>query len=159
MNLVEMLNNDELKKHSVDIECDINKKIKLLNLSEKRVAELKEMKYKYCCLNLNDCGNTKIEFIKLENLVGSCRPNMRHTWYGNLEDLHKMVNFERFLNKENFEIYLKNMSEEDLPDVIEFQDEYYINGNGRHRLTIAKCVGVERIKAVVISVKSQIDKE
>ncbi|WP_414150286.1 hypothetical protein ACIZ62_12740 [Acetobacterium carbinolicum] len=150
--------NHEFEENFEEIECNMDYKIKKLGLTQERIEDLRNMTCKSIKINYIEIGKIE-EYIELSRLVGSCRPNLGNTWYDNLEDLHKTTNFERYLNKENFEKYLKNMSEEDLPDVIEFQDEYYINGNGRHRLTIAKCVGVERIKAVVGSMKSQLDKE
>ncbi len=40
------------------------------------------------------------------------------------------------------------------PEVVEIDSKYYIAGNGRHRLTIAKCLGGIQALAVVLRKQS-----
>lgn len=53
-----------------------------------------------------------------------------------------VLDFDRYANKHQFEKFLNNTDfcnkAFGLPQVIEYQGEYYVIGNRNHRLTIAK---------------------
>lgn len=139
--------NNNYKEEDRGIEAKIEK----LKIPLERVEELENMK----CKDFPDIDCSKKEMvvveeeINLDKLVGWNRLDNGKNWLENLGNLHKFINFTMYNEKEEFENFMNKQSY-DLPEVIEYQNEYYINGNGKHRLTIAKCVGVTKVKALVI---------
>lgn len=135
-------NNDSM------LEYDIAQRVKILGISEKRQNELKKMKVK----EIPRDGNyeNSIKKISTDNIVGVARPTIwANTWWDMLlpECCHKNYIFKLF-NIDTFDEVLLNPNE-DYPTVIEInKEEYYISGDGLHRLTIAKCLGNK--KAVVV---------
>ena len=141
-NMADIFKNDNYEEEDRSIEV----KIKKLEISSERVEELRK-------INCKDLPNIDyadkemvVEDIELDKLVGWNRFDNGKNWIENLANLHKFINFDRYKGKEEFEIFI-NMQSDDLPSVIEYQNEYYVDGNGKHR---AKCVGVTKIPAAVI---------
>lgn len=64
-----------------------------------------------------------------------------------------MRNFNEY-KKEKFEkIILDPPTIDNTPQVIKFGNNYYIDGEGKHRLTMAKCLGLEIVVADVIHIQ------
>lgn len=85
--------------------------------------------------------------IHMTDLVGTARPDATNDWVDYLDSLHKMVNFEH--DPESFHRILMDPPYDNLPEVIKYCRGYYIAGNGKHRLTIGKCVGVATAKVLI----------
>ena len=136
------------------INMDIINKIKILGLSQERVNQLQSMKLKAPVFDINKVKliNT-VETINVDDVVGVCRNNTANTWLLMLYDefCHKNSNFEEF-NYSSFKKLLLNEPLDGLPIVYEYQNEYYIGGNGLHRLTIAKCLGGMTAKVAVCKI-------
>lgn len=130
-------------------EYDTAQRVKILGISEKRQNELKKMEVKEIP-SVGDYENS-VEEINTDNIIGVARATIwANTWWDMLspECCHKNNNFKLF-NIDTFDKVLLNPDKEDYPSVIETnKEEYYISGNGLHRLTIAKCLGNK--KAVVV---------
>ncbi len=131
---------------------DLEDKIAILNLNENRVSELKRLKLKDLPFDPTDDAIYIKKTINSDKIVGVYRPLHAETWLGMLDSqyCHKTRNFQEFETKglAAFKEFLSHPSEEDLPIVIQYNNEYYIAGEGLHRLTIAKCIG--NIEATVI---------
>ena len=102
--------------------------------------------------NDDELGLPEVIEIELSDLAGTCRNDFHNNWYEALHGLNKKRHFDLFVSKEelNSRIHVVN---DDMPDVIEVDGKYYINSNGRHRLTIAKCRGIKTALVVVRRLK------
>lgn len=88
--------------------------------------------------------------IDLSAVKGLAYDSGFNSWTDCLDKLQKKSNFDKLQDVEQFRNFLLNPADgSELPRVIEYQGCYYIDENGRHRLTMAKCLGVEKAKAVV----------
>ncbi|POC59561.1 hypothetical protein CRN32_04690 [Vibrio vulnificus] len=82
--------------------------------------------------------------INLSELAGINKGDNYDTWLDSLETLKKQDHFTGFTSIQDFENILVNPNNiDELPRVILSNGKYYIDGNGRHRLTIAKCLGLD----------------
>ena len=135
----------EVKEYTVD------DKIQLLGLSEERVEKLKR-------LHTNDINfdydkhlrSPELIEINCDDIVGTTRFD-RMSWLDILGiKLHKRGNFEKYV-KEEFKSFIISGKEpnDGFPEVVKKGNNYYIAGNGLHRLTIAKCIGDMRATVVV----------
>lgn len=128
----------------------LNDKIEILNLSDERVSYLNKIKIEDADFpdRINKCS---LEFIDLNNLVGTTRNFKGLTWLELLGDFcHKPRTIENFRNKESYKIFIESTNIYiDYPEVLKKEGKYYIAGNGLHRLTIAKCLGLEKALCVV----------
>lgn len=126
-------------------------RVKILGLSQQRVEELNQMKVEQ--IELDDENVRPIlKTINLDKLVGlNNRGDEAENWFELLGKLHKMRNFDIF-KRENFHQVLHSQYLLDgLPSVVLYQDKYYISGNGKHRLTIGKCLG-EKTATVALKI-------
>ncbi|HII4495535.1 TPA: hypothetical protein ACY4SO_000446 [Clostridium perfringens] len=134
----------------------LKERIEVLDLSDSRVKELKNEKIKSVDKELikSDVYRNEIKTINTDEIVGLFdRPCDRvQNWLELLESLHKRRNFELYDGRNSFESFLINCEEYDLPIVIKINNEYYISGNGKHRLTIAKCLGNIKAKVLIETV-------
>lgn len=122
----------------------VESKIKILELSEQRVNYLKNNRVKE--LQLLPDEREKIPFeqrvINTDYIIGLARPVFGDiSWLDVLDRYcHHTRNFEIY-NKDTFESFLVKQNIDEPMTVIEDDGNYYIDGNGLHRLTIAKCLG------------------
>lgn len=118
----------------------LQEKIKKLNLSNDRVEYLKNIEVEELEFNRSDDIIYKGKYINVDDVVGTVRYIWNNpSWIDFLDKLHKMRNFDLY-KEETFD-YILNRQNEDCPCVVEKDGMYYIAGNGKHRLTIAKCLG------------------
>lgn len=149
--------NEELNLKEEKIGFDtLEERIEILNLSNSRVKELENEKIKTINSDIEECKtiSSNINVINADEVVGLFnRPlDTAKNWLELLGTLHKKGNFEEFKGKEKFQHFMLNYKGEDLPIVIKVNNEYYIEGNGKHRLTIAKCLGGIKVKVSVKTV-------
>jgi len=132
----------------------LDERIQIIGLSQKRVEELEKILVKEIPYNSNIDYEKKLNIIDTDKIVGLARPFWDQTWLDVLSDkyCHKNRDFELF-NAENFDDILLCEQVDGYPTVVEFENEYYISGNGLHRLTIAKCIGNKKAKVIVEKVK------
>lgn len=131
-------------------DLNILDKVKILGLTDQRIRYLKETFVEEYTINENDYVASKEVVIDSDKVVGtirSIRENM--SWYDFLDEKCHKDNTIRCYNKENFESVLLNPQIDGLPSVIEVDGEYYIAGNGLHRLTMAKCLGGKSAKVIL----------
>ena len=141
------------------MEYSLAEKICILNLTNDRISTLKSLSLKELPVDiaperLKTPWQEKI--IDVDKVVGAYRPISPTSWLELLDYkyCHKNRNFELFemYGVEAFKKTLLNNSSEPTdgyPEVYEYNGEYYIAGNGLHRLTIAKCIGNIRAIAFV----------
>lgn len=103
---------------------------------------------------------TITQTIDLEKLVGwNCGDGRyKANWLQCLDCLKKAEDFYLAGDKKKYEKFLTNVSalkkaEIPLPVVIVFDGDYYIDGDGKHRLTIAKAMGIKKIPVTVRTIK------
>lgn len=126
----------------------LERRISILGLTKERVDILNKLLIKEIDINCDEYER-KLDYIDINKLVGlNRRIDNVTTWLELLEKLHKMKNFENF-DLKNFKEFILKTNEDDPPSVLEYGEEYYIDGDGKHRLTIAKCLGIEKAKVVI----------
>ncbi len=102
--------------------------------------------------NDDELGLPEVIEIELSDLIGTCRNDNHNNWYELMHGLNKKRHFDLFTSKEELNLRI-NVKSDDMPDVIEINGKYYINSNGRHRLTIAKCLGIKTALVMVRRLK------
>lgn len=128
-------------------------KIEILELDTIKIHMLRSLKFKilnFCDNNKDTSTYNKDIVINLNDIVGTSRIICNeNNWFDYmLKDAHKMRNFNEFAkNKCSYQDYLLTKSD-DLPHVYEYNNEYYIGGNGKHRIVIAKCFEIEKIRVI-----------
>lgn len=131
----------------------------LLEIDNSAADRLRCLDFEKVNFDDGDFGETTYQVIELVNLVGINRTDNVNDWLGLLFALHKQINFYLYTSRQNFEGYVEqlNLNCTDLPNVIGFKGKYYINAGGKHRLTIAKCIGLEFFPVTVTMLKHQSD--
>jgi len=97
----------------------------------------------YC----NDNPKYYIEKISMDKLLGINRPDNVANWMECFFNLHKNYMYDRYNDKSSFEKFLLHSSD-DLPIVVKKEGNFYIDGEGKHRLTFAKCLGIEKVLVI-----------
>ncbi|WP_039046298.1 hypothetical protein [Plesiomonas shigelloides] len=126
------------------LSIDLTKRQKIINFTFERVN--------YDDINIKSIGFKKI---KITDLVGINRYDDVENWLELLFKLHKKRNFDTYNGREQFEKYANSLSNEndDCPHVLEVDNKYYIHSNGKHRLTIAKCLELDEFPVFVSKLK------
>lgn len=132
-------------------------KIEILELDEEKIKKLKSLEFKKCTFSDDSSNNYDREkkVINVKDIVGTARMICNQdNWFDYMiKDAHKMSNFEEFSeNKDSYEDFLLRDSN-DLPSVYEYNNKYYIARNGKHRIVIAKCFGIDKIMVISIKIK------
>lgn len=146
MNLKEMYGESQFMSED-EIEKE---KIEILEIDNSKIQLLKSLEFK----KLNYCDNNKDNLIEkiinVKDIVGTSRIICNEdNWFDYmLKDAHKMRNFREFANNKNSYQDFLLTSSYDLPHVYEYNNEYYIGGNGKHRIVIAKCFGIDQIRVI-----------
>lgn len=135
----------------------LQKKIKILGIGKKdKINKIKKLKYiPFPDIEYKELRIEEKQEIRLDELVGLNRSDAHQfeNWLEVLDSLHKMRNFNEY-KKEQFEkIILDPPTIDNTPQVIKFGNNYYIDGEGKHRLTMAKCLGLEIVVADVIHIE------
>ncbi len=133
---------------SEELDSSLEYKLKKLSLDEDDMFRLSNMDCESICLT--KIGKPLCKSINIKDLKGYARSDIdEDNWLGGLKSLRKMYIFERFGGFESFNEVLNGKNNVDgLPEVTEHKGEYYISGDGRHRLTIAKCIGIDTAKVI-----------
>lgn len=146
------MENIELHKFMNNENIELRNRLNTLGIND--VERIKNLTYKPLDfsedeLDRNFC-DIEVGYIEIDKLVGLCRADAQfyNNWLDCLSNLHKMYIFHRY-NPTYFDNLLLNPPTNDLPEVLSLNNEYYILGNGKHRLTIAKCVGFKKAKVVI----------
>ncbi|WP_374607278.1 hypothetical protein [Thermomonas sp.] len=128
-------------------------RLEKLGISEERRIEIESMEFSRVGCEPTEGTPACFKNIDLRDLHGVNRDDDVSDWIGLLFSLHKQYFFDRY-RPEAFRNYLNacDATTNDLPHVIECGGKYYVHTNGKHRLTIAKCVGLQSAPALVWSV-------
>ncbi|WP_312652944.1 hypothetical protein [Aminipila sp.] len=147
---------------SISPNTSLEEKLSSICVDDDRKQELINTHCKQCNIPHEYKGENLKPFLKiidLDKLVGWYRTDSigKSNWLECLLGLHKQINFDLYKNKEEFEKFLYSIKYCDelygLPEVIEYEGEYFIGGNGKHRLTIAKCVGIKAVPVIVTKIE------
>lgn len=131
--------------HSEEIDRSLERKLELMGLDESFKIKLSEMPCDNICKKKKKhMGGMKIS---IEDIQGFNRAEMceKINWLECLGELHHMKTFELCKNKEFFNKILTDIgwvNQLGAPEVILHNDKYYIGSDGKHRLTMAKCMGM-----------------
>ncbi len=138
------------------MEYSLTEKICILNLTNDRIRALKSLQLKELPSNIDpekSVAPWQEKLIDVDKVVGAYRPISPTSWLDTLDYkyCHKNIDFELFekYGVKAFEEILLSEPYDGYPEVYEYNGEYYIAGNGLHRLTIAKCIGSMRAVAFV----------
>lgn len=127
----------------------LEEKIKILGLSKDRIEYLDSEIVEEIDFYQNEETSWRYEVISVDDVVGTTRMIEKGTtWLGFLASLHKMINFNIY-NKGRFDEVILNENSGDYPFVVKKCGKYYIEGNGKHRLTMAKCLGNKKAYVLV----------
>ncbi len=93
---------------------------------------------------------SKLERINSFDIVGSTRNGWGGKTWGDVLDhcFHKMYWFDN-RRIQNINTILLHPLNEDFPVVVEENNKFYIDGDGLHRLVIAKLLGIENVPVIV----------
>jgi hypothetical protein len=135
------------------MEYTLDDRISLLGLTEKRIEEVMKLEFESIWLD-NDVIDEKQfreENIEVDDIVGICnRIDQADNWIDLLGALHKMRNFDDYkkYQKQQFDVILVDPERYGIPvpKVISHQGKLYIAGEGKHRMTMAKCIGAKSAK-------------
>jgi hypothetical protein len=146
-----------LNKWEAEAEESHRKKEKHLGLTQKRIEELENMSFEDYHGPEPTAENSKNsqEKIKLVDLVGTNRPTPLNNWYDCLMDCHKLSNFDPSFTIDSYKEILLNPPEWDFPHVIKHKGKYYIDGGGKHRLTIGKVIGADEALVYVTEIVNE----
>lgn len=128
-------------------------KLQKLDISDNDFKMLKKLPFSETDYVIGDDISYEVETINLVDLVGLNRNDDVNNWAECLLNLHKQYMYDRFKSKELFSKLLMNPGKAGHPKVIKKDKKYYIDGEGKHRLTIAKCIGIPKAKVLVANYK------
>lgn len=136
-----------------EVDRSIEKKIEILKLDTSKVNQLKAE----LCEEFNLTNEYILESqhfdenFSVDNLCGIIYRGNNHVnnWIEQLDSTTKMY----LITEDKINIIddvLKNPFNEDFPPVAMINGKYYIDeGDGKHRLTIAKCIGNKKAKVII----------
>jgi hypothetical protein len=133
-----------------------NDRMKLLEIDVPTAENIKRLDFKRTNFDKADYGEAAYKVIPLRDLVGiNNRAYRANNWLELLFDLSKPRTFELYKSRDNFQRYINSLNEGSvtLPDVLYVNGSYYICGDGKHRLTIAKCIGLDNVLATVTTIR------
>lgn len=144
-------NLSSIENNLSSIENNLSEKLKVLGIDSNQLFAIENYTYKPLYLTNEElnCINYQTNvFIDLNLLVGVNRMSSTNygNWLGVLDSLHKMRNFNIFTKEDFSNIILNPPQYDNPPQVICLDGEYYIDAEGKHRLTIAKCLGFNQAK-------------
>lgn len=130
--------------------------IEFLELNEEQISQLRNTELIHECLEVNKTNAGETAEIDVEFIVGlNCRNGDRDidNWYDMLMKLHKQTCCIQNKSVGELKKYLENMGTLNLPEVLQTKSgDYFINGDGKHRLTIAKCLRIDKVKVNLFEV-------
>ena len=148
----------ELKLESVSdkpFKLSTEEIINLLELDCGKRKDIESLLYEN--INIDADSDLGIEFVEinLADLVGMNRAERNSNWLDCLFKLHKHTCYKFYESREKFQLLMSSYTEDndEIPRVIELNDKYYIHENGKHRLTIAKCLKLAKASVLVSKAK------
>ncbi len=131
------------------------KRFQLLGIEES-VDKIRGFEFERINYSNEELTIQQYQIIPLERLIGINRTDKANNWIEMLLSLHKKNNFKNF-TRDSFQEYVNSLDSDnmDLPEVVEDENgNYFISGGGKHRLTIAKCIGMEFFPVLVRKIES-----
>lgn len=136
-----------------EIDRSINKKIEVLKLNTNRINKLRIEECEEFDLTNDYILESKslVKDFEVDNLCGIIYRGENHVsnWIDQLDSTTKMylIN-DNQINK--IDDILRNPYNRDFPPVAMINEKYYIDqGDGKHRLTIAKCLGNKKATVII----------
>jgi hypothetical protein len=128
-------------------EWSTRERLALLKIGPAEADELSRIAFEVG--DVEGYGTPQLEEVELSKITGVNREERAGNWLASLMSLHKQYNFDRFAGRDNFQKFLLDSASMDLPHLIAHGDGYLVGQNGKHRVTIAKCLGLNKIAALV----------
>ncbi|EGR0068424.1 hypothetical protein DMJ26_23230 [Vibrio parahaemolyticus] len=126
---------------------NLQEKLDLLGVTE---SDIDSIPYSDLALEVVPGSTFNIQNVDLNKIMGMANESEYGSWKVSLDKAQRGSNFDKYTTAGDFEDFIKNSTDhEELPVVIEFNGNYYISENGRQRITIAKCLGLNEIKVKV----------
>lgn len=136
----------------------LDKVCEYLEIDEKSQQRISKLAFHKIDASID--GNRLYEdIIKLEDLVGVNLRELTHNAWSWLEQLEELRFSKIKMQSESYQQMFDYLNEgalkqeEDLPIVIKHNNKYFID-EGLHRLTISKCIGIEKFKVLICKPKS-----
>lgn len=147
-------NDQESKDYTLEEKCE------KFNVTESRKRIIESLRFVwnniYDDVNCNVCRvvNVSNDLILVDSIEGISRPPYSevNNWFEMLGHLHKKTCFDKYSSEEQFKQFVIS-ERKDIPEVYEYQNKYYVHGEGKHRITIAKCLGLNLIRAKIYHVE------
>lgn len=143
----------EIADMSVPKKYSLEERLRKLGMGGAACDRIRRLPYRNSSESESEFPRSDFKWIELEYLLGVNGEVRGSDWVECLALLHKQRNFDLFVDKQRFKAYLDGLGDgdDDLPHVICCDGNYYVGGNGKHRLTIAKCLELDVAPAVVWS--------
>lgn len=126
---------------------------KLIDKVERNRNILENIKIKRIPNNVSETDVYIPTVIDINKLVGydNSRHDNNENWYDAFCNLHKQNSIKYISKRIDFEKMKLNEGcfQMDCPCVSEYKGEYYIHHGGKHRLTIAKCLGIQEMRVII----------
>lgn len=132
-------------------------RLNLLSIDDVAKENIKKLTFEKVNFDDSDCyKDNNYGVIKLDDLIGINRQDNVNNWLELLFSLHRTKNFSIYHNRDNFSRYVDSLNDNDidLPHVLDIQGKYFIFHGGKHRLTIAKCIGLETFPVLIKKLKN-----
>ncbi len=122
-----------------------------LQIDPERRAQIEGLRFEKIDVNEEAYSCTKFAVIPVAEIIGINRQDNVKNWIECLFNLHKQRIFDEYSGREQYEEFLLGgeQSRNDLPHVIEYKGKYYVAANGKHRITLAKCLGIQKVPVLV----------
>ncbi len=153
MNILKHFQREGSNKHKDWTKTDV---LELLSIDAKKKSTLEADAFISTNIDESELLQpAKFQKIHISCLTGINRNDQVSNWMELLLSLHKHRNFDMIEEEKNFSDYVNSLDKNslDLPHVIEVDGKYYIGSNGKHRLTIAKCLGLVSFPVLVSQLK------
>lgn len=122
--------------------------MELYNLNDNDIEFLSSMKIERIPSGVDRKEYGEVVCIPLDMLVGYDRICDAQNWWEAICSLHKMNTLKWIAEKKDFREYMQNtnkLNADGFPCVSEYRGKYYISDDGCHRLTVAKCIGINNV--------------
>ena len=156
MNLKDLLGEKFKSDTILSDEERLDKKIKYLGLTQQDISRIKKLPFEkpiedYSHLNT---PNSKLQIVNVDDIVGTLRYAGDSTnWYDYMDKyVNKLNTYQSYYkNKASFQAMLIDSNQDSYPTLTKIGNSYYIkeSGDGNHRITIAKCIGAQKVVAIV----------
>ncbi|CEO36556.1 Uncharacterised protein [[Clostridium] sordellii] len=147
---------DKFKSDNITDEEKLNEKITCLGLSSQDINRIKQLTFQKPTGDYSHLNESKQnpQIIDVNDIKGTLRfASDANDWYEYMDKyVQKLNTYKSYSkNKDSFNDMLTDINHSGLPTLTKIGNYYYIkeSGDGNHRVTIAKCIGAQKIAAII----------